>query len=471
MTQRILGITVLGDFILSEGVEPVIRNLQRAGVTAVACNPTVTAAAEEKTGSFQPPIDAGSSPRVFDRPLFGQHSLWVRSGVSYQPDPECYQDCAYSPRQPNDLTHEHGHVIGDFVQAAVAAGMKVYFQLGAAQPSGLRDEDRPRGPGGELITGRMADTGSLASEAIRSYNRCYVRDLVNAYPLISGFRIDWPEYPCYTFGEVFQDFSSHVADWSSRHGFDFSEIRKDVQRFVEYLQGGLTPGSLAPISVAGSGARALDEIWIRIRQSFPGVGQWLELKAALSTDLIRSWRVAIEESGRDGLELTAHAFMPPYSRLTGLDFAGASLVADSVSPKLYTMHWSLMIKFWGDVLLQANPSLAETDLVPALVRLTDIADQPAGKRMEDYGYPHPDQPHPVPDAPQQRKIAAVREAINQQASLVPLVHGYGPLEDVHRRLRLVMESAADGVWINRYGYLSNEKIEMIRVAWDQVNSS
>ncbi|MCP3695288.1 MAG: hypothetical protein GY917_24025, partial [Planctomycetaceae bacterium] len=183
MTQRVLGITVLGDFILSEGVEPVIRNLQRAGVTAVACNPTVTAAADEQTGSFQPPIDAGSSPRVFDRPLFGQQALWVRSGVSYQPDRECYQDCDYAARQPNDLTHEHGHVIGDFVQAAVDAGMKVYFQLGAAQPSGLRDEDRPRGPSGELITGRMADTGSLASEAIRSYNRCYVRDLVKAYPL------------------------------------------------------------------------------------------------------------------------------------------------------------------------------------------------------------------------------------------------------------------------------------------------
>ena len=469
MTQRVLGITVLGDFILSEGVEPVIRNLQRAGVTAVACNPTVTAAADEQTGSFQPPIDAGSSPRVFDRPLFGQQALWVRSGVSYQPDPECYQDGDYAARQPNDLTHEHGHVIGDFVQAAVDAGMKVYFQLGAAQPSGLRDEDRPRGPSGELITGRMADTGSLASEAIRSYNRCYVRDLVKAYPLISGFRIDWPEYPCYTFGEVFQDFSSHVADWSARHDFDFAAIQKDVQQFLAYLQGAMTRETLASISAAGSGSEALDAIGNRIQESFPGVMQWLKLKAALSTDLIRSWRTAMDESGRDDLELTAHAFMPPYTRLTGLDFSGASQVADAVSPKLYTMHWSLMIKFWGDVLLQENAAVEEADLVPAMVRLTDIADQPSGKRMQDYGYPHPDQPHPVPDAPQQRKIATVYEAMNQQALLVPLVHGYGPLEDVDRRLQLVLESAADGVWINRYGYLSDEKIEMIRAAWHPVS--
>ena len=92
MAQKVLGITVLGDFILSEGVENVVQNLRRAGATAVACNPTVTAAADEQTGSFQPPIDAGSSPRVFDRPLFGCHSVWVRSGVSYHPDLTCYQD-------------------------------------------------------------------------------------------------------------------------------------------------------------------------------------------------------------------------------------------------------------------------------------------------------------------------------------------------------------------------------------------
>ena len=52
--QRVLGITVLGDFILSEGVDAVVANVLQAGATAVACNPTVTHAADEHTGSFQP---------------------------------------------------------------------------------------------------------------------------------------------------------------------------------------------------------------------------------------------------------------------------------------------------------------------------------------------------------------------------------------------------------------------------------
>ena len=49
--------------------------------------------------------------------------------------------------------------------------------------------------------------------------------------------------------------------------------------------------------------------------------------------------------------------------------------------------------------------------------------------------------------------------------ITPLVHGYGPLDDFARRLQLVANSAADGVWINRYGYLGDDKIEAIGRIW------
>ena len=45
--SRYVGITVLGDFILSEGVDPVLENVTAVGATAVALNPTVTAEAAE----------------------------------------------------------------------------------------------------------------------------------------------------------------------------------------------------------------------------------------------------------------------------------------------------------------------------------------------------------------------------------------------------------------------------------------
>jgi hypothetical protein len=458
-SERFLGITVLGDFILSEGAENVLENLTRIGATAVACNPTVTAEADESNGSFQPPIDGGSSPRVFDRPLFGKTSLWVRSGVSYHPNAEHYKDSAYAPRQPNDLTDAHGAVIGEFIDGAVARGIKVYFQVGAVQPSKLRDEDRPRLPSGELAGDRMADTGSLASPAIRAFNRAYVRDLFETYPQVSGFRPDWPEYPCYTLSEVFADFSPHVETWAGTHGFDFAMIQSDVAEFYNFLHGDLTSNMLRDFVTPDRGKFTI----ISLLKRFPGVAEWLRLKSALSNDVLRDWREAITESGGADKELSANAFMPPYTIATGLDFAGAADICDAVSPKLYTMHWSQMVKFWGDEILAACDDLDEEPLVRTLAHLMDLCEGgEGGRKIDDYGYPHPDEPHPIPNEPQRRKIREVIDAVNGRALVTPLVHGYGPPDDFARRLRLVVESEADGLWINRYGYLGEEKLESIR---------
>ena len=103
-----LGITVLGDYILSEGIDCVLESLERCGATAVACNPTVTYPAPDGTGSFQPPDDAGSSPRLFDRKLWGRRSLWVRGSPSYIPQIEYYSETPYRPREANDLTEQYG---------------------------------------------------------------------------------------------------------------------------------------------------------------------------------------------------------------------------------------------------------------------------------------------------------------------------------------------------------------------------
>ncbi|MFQ5732532.1 MAG: hypothetical protein ACE5KM_11350 [Planctomycetaceae bacterium] len=450
--RRFLGVTVLGDFILSEGVDDVLRNLRRIGATAVATNPTVTAPAAEGEGSFQPPSDAGTSPRVFDRPLFGRHALWVRSGVSFAPITGFYADSPYAPRTPNDLTEQHGQVIGEFIAAAKGAGLKVYLQVGAVRPSGLRDGDRPRRPDGTLPPNRMADTGSLASDAIRAYNRGYVRDLLSAYPAVDGFRPDWPEYPCYTAGEVLQDFSPHAERWATERGIDFAGIRTGMQSLVN---------SFADVTNDQLGKLPHTETLGALRARFPAVDDWLTLKAALSIDCLQHWREIITEAGGPAKELSANAFMPRYSDVTGFDFAEAAQICDAVSPKLYTMHWSQMVTFWGEWLQKRNPGLDECLLTGVLTRLMEIDDNPAGKTLADFGYPAPDERHPIADAPQRRKIAEVIAAVDGRCAVTPLVHGYGPPSDFRRRLQLVADSHADGVWINRYGYLGEEKLNAI----------
>jgi len=459
--ERFLGITVLGDFILNEGVEGVLDNLEKCGATAVACNPTVTAPSAEGEGSFQPPSDAGSSPRLFDRPLWGKRELWVRSGASYEPVEEFYRDTSYAPRRANDLTQAHGSIIGQFIDGALERGLEVYLQVGATQPPGLRDEDRPRLPGGGLPQDRMADTGSLASPAIRSYIRAYVRDLLNAYPQITGLRPDWPEYPCYKLDEAFQDFGPQVRVWAGEHGFDFEPICSAAGELYDTLHGGLKNAHLEDWASPERGRFAL----VNALRGSAALAEWLRLKAALSVDLLREWRAALTAYGGEDKKLSANAFMPPYTLFTGFDFAGAAEFCSAASPKLYTMHWSAMVEFWGRVLMERNEGLDERVVVRALAHLFDLGDAIDAEGLSDYGYPAPDEPHPVPDGCQLRKIAQVRAAAGPEMAITPLVHGYGPVNDVVRRFRLVAESGADGVWINRYGYLGDDKIEAIGAVW------
>ena len=104
-SNRILGVTVLADFVLSEGVQPIVDNLVRAGVTAVATNPTVTAPAPEGTGTFQPPADAGSSPRTFDRKIFGKHAFKLHS-----------TDRFHSTRLTDFILHTHFTLPTNFIR-------------------------------------------------------------------------------------------------------------------------------------------------------------------------------------------------------------------------------------------------------------------------------------------------------------------------------------------------------------------
>lgn len=342
--KRFLGITVMSPYYQNEGIEPLIQNLvERAGATAVATNTSVAAPAAEGVGSFQPPDDAGASVRLFDRPLWGKAALWMQSAPGHHARRDFYADSPYQPRPADELTERAGPIIGDFVRAAKAAGLKVYVQTGAAQPPGLRQEDLPRLPDGRLPQERMANTGSLASPAIRAYNRAWTRDIFAAYPEIDGIRPDWPEYPCYKLDEAFQDFSPHVAQWADAHGFDFARMQREVGDFYRYLHGSLTNTDLRDFTTADRGKYTIQTLL----QRYPGVAEWLRCKAALSTDLLADWRAAIVEAGGPEKELSANAFMTPLTTLTGLDFYAAAEHCASIAPKLYTMHWSLIIKFWA----------------------------------------------------------------------------------------------------------------------------
>lgn len=112
------------------------------------------------------------------------------------------------------MTARQGGKVSEFVKQAKASGLKVYLQVQAASPpgyrvqfSGVADEDQPLRFDDKIPPMRVDKNGSLASPHILAYTAAMLKDLAIQYPLIDGFRIDWPEYPPYFLDALFVDYS------------------------------------------------------------------------------------------------------------------------------------------------------------------------------------------------------------------------------------------------------------------------
>ncbi len=467
--HRFVGITVLPEYIQSEGVEAVLDNLvERAGVTAVATSPYVMEEGNENTGGREPPIDAGAgSVRLLDRPLWGKRELWVLTAPSFEPDKSLYSGLKYQPTEPSDLTRASGHVIDDFIEAAHARSVKVYFQVMAAIPPGYRvqfggpnEDDAPRLPDGRIPSRRVDNNGSLASEHIIAYQKALTRDLCQRYSSIDGIRFDWPEYPPYLLDSAFLDFSDHARVAAERLGFDFDAMKRSALQLYKRLHGGLTDYDLSKWISARSDVLFSEKAVAWTEADRVGIADVCRFKAALSDEFLGMLRTTLDEASGGSVTLAPSAFPPPWNYASGMDYERAARHADEISVKLYGMHWAMMLRFYGDQLRDANPGISTQPLARALVRLLDIADGEGLPDLTDYRYPAPHEPHPVGEQAQIRKI----QVAQLQAGETPihvLAHGYGPLEDFRRRIHVACQASQHGFWVNRYGYLSDEKLDAI----------
>ena len=453
------------EYFQSESINGVLDNLEsKAAATAVTTSPYVMQLADRQTGFREPPIDAGAGKvRLLDRMLWGKRELWVRTAPSFRPDLRLYRGLRYQPPPASGLTKKQGSIVEKFIRSAQSRGLEVYIQVQAAIPPGYRVqfgeaemEDRPRLPDGSIPERRLSANGSLASPHIRDYSQALVRDVCQQYPTIDGLRVDWPEYPPYFLDSIFLDFGEHARREAVRMGFDFNRMRSAAAALYQHLHGGLSNSDLLTCAEAAS----ISEARRRFLPEVDGLDEWTRFKAKLVESLHAGFRKAMTEAGAGHIELWSNAFPPPWNIFSGMDYRLVGQYSSAISVKLYTMHWPMMLRFYGDQLWQANPRVSESLLVRALVRLFDTHDDGGPTRLEDCRYPLPEEAHPVGSVAQHRKITQAQiEA--RKTPVYALAHGYGPPEDFRGRLETAKAASQHGFWINRYGHLSDEKLELI----------
>jgi hypothetical protein len=469
MSARIreVGITVLPEFFQNEGVEAVLDNIQRrAGATAIATSPYVMRPAPEGEGSREPPIDAGAgSVRILDRKLWGKRDLWVRTSPSYAPDRKLYAGLRYQPAEPDEHTAREGRIVAAALALAKQRGMRTHLQVQAAIPPGYRvqfggpvDEDRPRLPDGSSSAMRVDNNGSLASPHILAYTQALIRDLTAAYTGVDVLRIDWPEYPPYSLDALFFDFSEHARAAMAADGFDPDRLAHAAGRLRARLTAGLTAADLAA-AAAGGGLAALAGGLMAERD----VADWLRAKSNIVARFVAACAATLREASGGRIALMPQAFPAPWSLFSGFDMrAVARTGVAAIGVKLYTMHWPMMLRSYADSIAAAHPALAASpDLGPALMRSFGVDDRPELYASRDaIRYPEPEEQHPAGAAEQRAKVmAAAVEAA--PLPVTAFAHGYGATEDVEARVRIAFEAAGGRVFVNRYGYLSDAKLDAI----------
>ena len=428
-----LGVTVLPEWIQSEGINQVLDNLERAGVSAVATSPYVMAESDTENAGREPPIDAGAGKvRLLDRELWGKRELRCITAPGYEPDRLLYQGLAYQPSEPTELTKEEGPKIAAFLEAAKARGFDVQLQVQAAIPPGYRvqfggpkEADMPRLPDGSVHANRVDKNGSLASPEIVNYTAALIQDIASAFPMIDALRIDWPEYPPYDFKAWFFDFSGHAVAAARHQTYDVDAMRQDCLALM---------ANPTPILEMGFDAR-------------PGFAALQRFKADLTLDLVETCRAALPPSKR----LVVHAFPPPWSHLSGMDFSRVAEIADDIAVKLYTMHWPMMLRDYRRHFVAAG--MAEEQATVDLLKLFDTGGDAR------FHYPEPEESHPASTDAQTRKIETAKAAIQDRATIIPSAHAYGPVDDVLSRVETALKAGQGRAWINRYGYLGDAKIE------------
>ena len=77
----------------------------------------------------------------------------------------------------------------------------------------------------------------------------------------------------------------------------------------------------------------------------PGTADLFNFKARLVEETLAGFRRVITEAGGVNKELMPNAFPLPWSFISGFDFARAAPHSNAISTKLYSMHWTMMLRF------------------------------------------------------------------------------------------------------------------------------
>lgn len=476
-TTRTRGVVFTPAELDYEGVDNVLDRMVSIGANAVSITPGVFLPGTAEEGVREPPIDVDGEVRELDRPLWGSRVAYVRRYSPYAPNPKLWEGVPFRAPAPAPDTYQHD-VTRQMIVAARQRGIDPYIILSptvlpglpgghsmSGGTSGGDSSERPLPIDGRRSSRIIAGQGCPNNPGVRALVLAQVHEAIDHYGDAEGFFFDWLEYTCYFLEDVFTcvcEFCQHEA---IRQGLDWDALTGALRGFYDRLHR-LTNRDLHDIMESGSAMSLLGDADANSLRDFWG------FKAQSVANLLQVIAATMRASESPHLLLASNGFPSPWSTATGSQFDASAPYVDQVHPKFFTFHWSMMVKWYGETLRAWNPDLDEELLVKAILSAFDL--QPAfddRRLLMDFGMPTPTQPHPLSAGDIRRKVEQVTREVAGHAQVEAYVHGYQPVETFNELIGAMEDTPMDGVWVQRYGYLSDEKLEVLKSHWHDRQAS
>ena len=469
-----LGIVLTTAEIDSEGLDAVLDRVARTGATAITTALGVLVPGRPGDGTREPPLDVAGQARLLDRPLWGRRELFLKSYNPHEPDPAIWAGVDYPP--PPVAPPEHRRDVARLViDGARARGLAPHIQIspytlpgtpggqsvGSGEGRGT-DDDRPRRIDGRVAERVVAGHGCLNNPRVRVLGRARLREAARHYPDVAGIFLDWAEWTCYFLEDCFTCFCPHCRASAESAGYDWARIERDTRAFWNRLHR-LTPGDLRRAADDADWPFALACGLL----TYPGVADLLRFKAASVCGALAELRATLDAAGCGEVPLEVNGFAPPWCLITGMDYGTVGLIAGATRCKLFTFHWPLIVRWWAETLLAWNPTMDEGATLRAILAALDLPHPAEGhrRRLADFGMPRPGEPHPIVMEALTRKLDQAVALAGDGAPCQAYLHSYRPATEFARVLEAARASKAFGCWVQRYGYLSDEKLAILRAAW------
>lgn len=460
--SKFLGISIAAPSVQYEGIEAVMDRVAATGAQAISLTPNLALPTEPSQGVREPPLDIDGYERLLDRPLWGKRELWIKSYRTAPYDEALFAETPYRPRHevaPAELDRDLPHRI---LSDAHKRGMKAHLQIVPLGIGGLRKEDQVLYVDGSRPDPmrRVAIQPCLNNPAVRAYALASVRDAVRQFPEADGLFLDWVEYTVYDLRDHFACLCPSCERAAQAGGYDWDRIARDVRALWDWLHH-LEARDLERMQrIAASPWEALE-----LLQTYPGWLDFLRFKAETVAGLYLAARQAMDDERAACMELGANGWAPPFNRSSGMDYRTLSEIAQSLRPKLYTFHWSVLPRWYGQMLLDWNPGLPEGLLLDALVAVLGLPDHNAPRNFSQYHIPAPHEDHPAAPECWRAKLDEVVDQAGGRSPVYAYAHSYRSEAQWKRMIAVVRDSRTDGMWVTRYEYLSDNKFAALCAMW------